>query len=448
MSGVPEQNRIGRKAFTRPSRLLLGILVIAVAAGALALVTIRPPATPPRPAKQAKATAPGAPTSQPPAFGDDIALPAAEIPPAPTVAEIKRPAVEPAAAPPPATDNPPPSGAVAGDPESLSLADLKKQAEANDLPSMIEMGRRLILGVGIAKDPPAGAGWMLHAAELGSPQAAFNVGVMYESGFVVERDSAKAAQWYRRAAEAGVPAAQHNLALLLRTGKGVPRDQAQAVKLLQAAAHQGMAAAMFTLADVYERGDAAPKDLPAAVAWFGLAAQFERDENNGDDTPLAKAAVQRAQALQRVLTPAELRRARDMGQSEIGKIVAGLPSTSPPPQLPAPALPSPAPDKTSASPAPSGDQDVAAGWPSTPSDQVRAIQQALVDLKLLRDKPDGVPGPMTSSAIRGFQRSIGVAETGEPNKDVYVALKQALAKRATSSPPTAASPQAPKSTKP
>jgi peptidoglycan hydrolase-like protein with peptidoglycan-binding domain len=59
---------------------------------------------------------------------------------------------------------------------------------------------------------------------------------------------------------------------------------------------------------------------------------------------------------------------------------------------------------------------------------VRAIQQALFDLKLLRDKPDGALGPMTRNAIRTFQRGAGLAQTGEPSKDVYVALKRALAK--------------------
>ena len=72
---------------------------------------------------------------------------------------------------------------------------------------------------------------MLRAAERGSAQAAFNIAVMYERGFVVPRDSTRAAQWYRRAADAGLAVARHNLALLLRDGKGVPRDSVQAIAL-------------------------------------------------------------------------------------------------------------------------------------------------------------------------------------------------------------------------
>jgi peptidoglycan hydrolase-like protein with peptidoglycan-binding domain len=71
-----------------------------------------------------------------------------------------------------------------------------------------------------------------------------------------------------------------------------------------------------------------------------------------------------------------------------------------------------------------------AGWPKTPEEQIRVIQQALVDLKLSRDKPDGVMGPMTRAAIRSFQKTAGIAETGEATKDVYAALQEALARRA------------------
>jgi peptidoglycan hydrolase-like protein with peptidoglycan-binding domain len=80
------------------------------------------------------------------------------------------------------------------------------------------------------------------------------------------------------------------------------------------------------------------------------------------------------------------------------------------------------------------------GWPKAANDQISVIQQALVELKLLSDKPDGVIGPMTRAAIRTFQRSIGARETGEPTRDVFAALQQAMARRnaAASAPPAPA----------
>ena len=64
-----------------------------------------------------------------------------------------------------------------------------------------------------------------------------------------------------------------------------------------------------------------------------------------------------------------------------------------------------------------------------PLEQVRVIQQALLDLKLLRDKPDGVAGPNTRNAIKAFQKRVGQPESGEPTRDLFAALQAALAKQ-------------------
>jgi peptidoglycan hydrolase-like protein with peptidoglycan-binding domain len=282
----------------------------------------------------------------------------------------------------------------------------------------------LVQGIGVAKDQQAAAGWLLRAAQRGSGQSAFNVGVMYERGFVVERDSSKALEWYRKAAEANVPMAKHNLALLLRDGKGAPRNSKEAVELLRSAARQGMTASMFSLGDIYERGDEGLKDPAIALAWFAIAAEFERQTNRGGESALAKMASQRVQVLQRILMPGELERAQQFGQAEFKQIVEALqppkPATTTPSEiagLPRPAFP-PLPPA-----APSSDPP---GWPKSATDQIRVIQQALVDLKLLRDKPDGALGPMTRNAIRAFQRSLAMRETGDPTVDVFVALQDAI----------------------
>jgi len=234
--------------------------------------------------------------------------------------------------------------------------------------------------------------------------------VMYERGFVVERDSTKAVEWYQKAVDGNVAVAKHNLALLLREGRGAPRDGKRALELFQAAARQGMAASMFSLGDIYERGDVAPKDPPLALAWFTLAVEFERQRGHGAETPLAKIAQQRIEALQRVLTPTELERGQKLGQLEFQEIVEALtPKLESAPPLPPPP-----------------DSDVAIGWPKTAIERVRAIQQALIDLNRLRGKADGVPGAMTRAAISEFEKSAGLPETGEPSREAYVALLRAL----------------------
>jgi TPR repeat protein len=316
------------------------------------------------------------------------------------------------------------------------LEALRERASHNEISAMEELGRRLLQGADMPKDPQAGAGWLLRAANLGSAQSAFNIGVMYERGFVVERDSSKAAEWYRKAADAGIPAARHNLALMLREGKGVARDTKAASQLFLSAARQGMAASMFSLGDMYEQGDGGNKDNAVALAWFAITGEFERQTNRGTETALAKTAALRAQVLKRTLTTAELERAQELAQGEFRRIAAEL--ATPPP---APSKPSSGPDPAPQSlPAPADDNALA--WPRNSADQVRAVQQVLFDLKRLRDKPDGTLGPATRNAIRDFQKAMGLKQTGEPSSDLFLALVSARADVVRESPLPAPPPAA------
>ena len=63
-------------------------------------------------------------------------------------------------------------------------------------------------------------------------------------------------------------------------------------------------------------------------------------------------------------------------------------------------------------------------WPSATVDQVKVIQTLLRDLNFSREAPDGVLGPATRSAIRDYERSLGVAQTGEPSKTLFDSLKE------------------------
>ncbi|MBM4073676.1 MAG: hypothetical protein FJ271_32855 [Planctomycetes bacterium] len=395
------------------SVLIAGAAAVVVSLGAAGAWLTRPPDAPPPPrlSKAAKARAAAVSAVAVPATPSvaEIALAEPSPPPEPTRADFDRIAPT---QPPPTIDW-----------TTLPIDELRTKANANDVPAMEELARRLVQGIGVARDQQAGAGWLLRAAQRGSAQSAFNVGVMYERGFVVERDSSKAIEWYRKALEADLPAAKHNLALLLRDGKGAPRNVKEAVELLRSAARQGMAASMFTLGDIYERGDAGHKDPATALAWFAIAAEFERQTNRSGDSALAKMAGQRVQALQRVLLPGELERAQQFGQAEFKQIVEALQPPKPAPSTPVQAAVTPTP-----APAVDPESDPP-GWPKATAEQIRAVQQALVELKFLRDRPDGVLGPLTRSAIRAFQRSVAMRETGEPARDVFTALQQAIASR-------------------
>ena len=401
----------GSKSRVRAKKSVVLAGAVLIALGGTSGVTLSQTADK---APQETSTAP-APPAAPPAV--DPALPAAEPPPEPTSADFTRPAAAPGQ-PAPASGAPPPVPAI--DWPAVPIDQLRAKANAEDIPAMEELARRLVQGIGVPRDQQAGAGWMLRAAQRGSAQSAFNVGVMYERGFVVERDSTRAVEWYRKAAERGMAMAKHNLALMLREGKGAPRDGKEAIELLRAAARQGMSASMFTLGDIYERGDVAPKDQAMALAWFAITAEFESQTNRGGESQLGRTAAQRAATLKRILLPGDLERAQQFGQAEFKEIVAALQPAKPA------AAPSPASGESAPPPSPEADPP---GWPKSAADQIRAIQQALLDLNLVRDKPDGALGPVTRTAIRSFQRRANLRETGDPTKDVYVALKDEIARR-------------------
>ena len=309
---------------------------------------------------------------------------------------------------------------------AMPLDELRQRAHANEGPAMEELGRRLIAGTGVPRDQPTGVAWIQRAAAAGSPTAAFNVGVMYDRGFVLERDAEKAVDWYRKAIEGGVAPARHNLALMLREGRGAPQDGPKAVELLRQAARQGMTASMYALGDMYERGGAILKDPAAALAWFAITTEVELQAHRGTDTPLSKAAQQRGEALQRVMTGADRERADKIGEVEYKQIVTALQPKPAPPPAPAPPPP-PAAPQAAAAPEPP--------WPNAPADQVKLVQQALIDLQRLHGKADGVPGPATRLAIREFEKSADLPSTGEPSRSVYLALVKARSQPDAIKPP-------------
>jgi TPR repeat protein len=76
-------------------------------------------------------------------------------------------------------------------------------------------------------------------AELGNPEAQFNVGRLYAEGRGVPENAAEATRWYRLAAEQGQVRAQHALGLLYATGEDVPKDYVEAYAWWTVAAANG-----------------------------------------------------------------------------------------------------------------------------------------------------------------------------------------------------------------
>ena len=76
------------------------------------------------------------------------------------------------------------------------------------------------------------------AADYGDDDAAFQLGMAYETGYYVRQNCSRAAHWVKVAAEAGNPAAAYNLGLRYRDGDGLPADDSAAGHWLQIASKQ------------------------------------------------------------------------------------------------------------------------------------------------------------------------------------------------------------------
>ena len=71
------------------------------------------------------------------------------------------------------------------------------------------------------------------AANMGIPDGAYNLGVLYERGIGIKSNPSEAAYWYEKSAEKGCIAASYKLSNMYENGNGVRHDHCKAVELLK-----------------------------------------------------------------------------------------------------------------------------------------------------------------------------------------------------------------------
>ena len=119
------------------------------------------------------------------------------------------------------------------------------------------------------------------AADQGSADGEFNLGVVYQNGFGLPRDLAQAIAWYRKAADHGSARAQFNLGLMHDQGIGVTKDLPQAIVLYRKAAALGLAEAQVNLGAKYAKGEGVEQnDREAFTLFKNAAAQDVPDAQN------------------------------------------------------------------------------------------------------------------------------------------------------------------------
>lgn len=109
------------------------------------------------------------------------------------------------------------------------------------------------------------------AAERGSADAEYWMGLAYDSGRGAPLNYSEAARWYRLAAEQGELGAEQNLGLAYAMGKGLPQNYGEAVKWFRKTAARGEPLGQSALGFAFGRGDGVPRDFVQAYMWLTLA---------------------------------------------------------------------------------------------------------------------------------------------------------------------------------
>ncbi|MTI43036.1 localization factor PodJL [Roseibium hamelinense] len=283
-------------------------------------------------------------------------------------------------------------------PEEVGPMALRSAAAGGNPAAAFLVGVKYTEGGSVGADLGEAAKWYQKAADQGLPPAQYRLASLYEKGRGVDQDLVKARDWYTRAAEAGNAKAMHNLAVLYAEGVDGAPDFTQAAKWFENAAKYGVKDSLFNLGILYARGLGVEKDLTASYKWFAIAAeQGDRDAakkrddvaNTMDQAQLANARL--AVENFKLLTP----------DPAANKVVTepewvGAPSAA-----------------TNAS---------AAGGVFDYEAMVLKAQSQLNQLGFDTGTPDGQIGPRTRSAVRAFQRSLGLPETGEIDAELMKEL--------------------------
>ncbi len=333
-------------------------------------------------------------------------------------------------------------------------------------------------GYGVAIDDREAARWYRRAAEQGNATAQFNLGVMYANGEGVPQDYAEALRWYRLAAAQGHAEAQFNLGVMYANGEGVPQDYAEALRWYRLAAAEGLAEAQFNLGVMYANGEGLPQDYAEALRWYRLAAaqgyakaQFNLGVmyDNGEGVPQDYAEAVRwyrraaeqghAGAMNNlgVMYEHGLGVRRDPVRAHMWYNLAAAKETDPEKR----ALSLRNRDDVAARMSPSqlaeaqrlarawrpgsagaADPEPAAG-PIPGSGLVREVQQLLAKLGFDPGPADGIVGARTRWAVRAYERSRGLPETGVVDARLLALLRAAAAEREARVPPPPAPPGSP-----
>lgn len=157
-----------------------------------------------------------------------------------------------------------------------STAELAKNATAGDASAQHAYAVRLLTGQQVKADPASGLAWLRKSADLGYPDAQYDLGIQLSRSD--DPDYAQALQWLQRAAASGHARAQYAIGQMKAEGLGVEKNEREAVRWYRQAADSGLATAEYAMGYATSEGAGIQKDDPDAMDWFRKAAQHGHAE--------------------------------------------------------------------------------------------------------------------------------------------------------------------------
>lgn len=148
------------------------------------------------------------------------------------------------------------------------IQQITQMAEQGDETAQVTLGGMYISGQGVTQDYQQAVKWLKLAAEQGNTEAAYNLGVFYDT---VEQNYPEAFKWYKIVAEQGDTDAQTNIGVMYELGQGVTQSYQEAFNWFEKAAKQGNVTAQANLGKMYYLGNGVTKNLSKSYMWLVIA---------------------------------------------------------------------------------------------------------------------------------------------------------------------------------
>ena len=149
---------------------------------------------------------------------------------------------------------------------------LPVRARQGDRNAQYELGKELVHSRD-EKEQAQGLAWLGKAANAGVVEAAVWLGNYYE-----RKNPQESFHWWSRAADMGSPEAQWQMVRLCQKGEGTPQSDSEALRWARKVAERGDEEAMSFVADCYANGRGCRRDYEQAKRWYIRAGERRNAE--------------------------------------------------------------------------------------------------------------------------------------------------------------------------